>query len=73
MLAVDNTLSQFGERPDGWPNNRFRSALRNLRNEAGLPEETDRKVKKLRNAFNRTANDDYSIEDLIYDFERILE
>ena len=72
MLAVDRTLAQFGERPDGRPYNRFRSALRNLGNEASLPEEADRTVKNLRNAFNRTANNQYSIEDLIYDLERIL-
>ncbi len=73
MLAVDSTLAQFGERPDGRPYNRFRSALRNLRNEANLPEEVDRKVKNLRNAFNRKANNQYIIEDLICDFERILD
>ena len=72
MLAVDSTFAQFGEWSDGRPYNRFRSALRNLRNEANLPEETDSRIQNLLNAFHRKVRNQYTIEDLIYDFEKLV-
>jgi len=73
ILAVDRTFAQFGERPDGRPYNSFRSALGDLCEEANLPEEADRKFKNLRKAFSRRTVNNYSIEELIHDLERILE
>lgn len=72
MLAVVSTFAQFGEWPNGRHYNRFRSALRNLRKEANLPEEADGRTQILLNAFHRRVRAQYTIEDLIHDFEELV-
>ena len=69
MLAVDQTFAQLGERPYGRPYTRFRNAFKRLREDVHLPDEADENARILLRNFNRLANDQFGIEDLIYDFE----